>query len=717
MTASSDDIQNDDYAITRLIIIHKGLLPSKGLDEGASIDELSEYILYYFDEKDQHTHGALNSNGTCVYNEEDAIRFAGLCSALCFFPTSFGERDTPSCNEGGGHELNREDVNYVKEVELSTCTLIFIPLETNIEQVNHNLVAIAQCPKPTNGSPLSPAIIRRKINISHQLYQLIKYGGIHNSLQSFDQTNLQYFSASANIEHVSELLNPYPGMSDLYHTHKMLRKLHEQQVELPTNSDISIKMHESQKRLNELNYALPIGYIRRDLKLFYDWILGEYNSTQSREYDVFKIIMPPSKVKFQSSAESSEDNKRNNFINEIERELLQKINPQLHHQLHASSSTASSEFPLHPFQNFLGFSIFDENNNLCCTHMKSNNTMETSICTTRVQMLHKYFTSHTSDIKLQHTNNFHTQQKHEQNYQQRGFYIHDPTCIQTTANGTTASNHNTNNNSNQPTIWIIPIHLANGIILYSALYRQLGIMDIIIYSAFDATSQVPFLHTLTGLSQFVNTQVYKVSSAEKGNKTSSTGKKHHDIDEDKVIIVDLVEKDLSLVFKNLLRSEGEDGKLHCLFIDRSRDLCHLLTNRIDDKRMQKKSNASFHFTWPLSWIFDDKKTKSGSSSRLHALSIQDVPKNVVSSLLNLANEIGDETHESSEGSDFQEMLHVKNNGNGWSFGCIYGTRELYLLCEEGRNDEEERRKYIPSIRHILRNVETLSTELTSSFDD
>ena len=90
--------------IERLMIYHTGLLPPGGLDESASLTELGENILYYFDSATMATStaGACKSSGMENGNKtstEEAIKFLGLVTALHSLPIESEQRHSIG---GGG---------------------------------------------------------------------------------------------------------------------------------------------------------------------------------------------------------------------------------------------------------------------------------------------------------------------------------------------------------------------------------------------------------------------------------------------------------------------------------------------------------------------------------------------------------------------------------------------------------------------------------------
>lgn len=104
--------------IQRLIILYRNLVCE---DESASIEELSECILYYYVSNNNNTSNAKNSNKSNKDNNniQDAIQFMGYCFALENIVSSFQKT---SNNDNG-----------IEYVTLTNSNLIFIPLEYDID--------------------------------------------------------------------------------------------------------------------------------------------------------------------------------------------------------------------------------------------------------------------------------------------------------------------------------------------------------------------------------------------------------------------------------------------------------------------------------------------------------------------------------------------------------------------------------------------------------
>ena len=259
--------------VQRLVIFHLGLLPGKlsdGFDESASNEELCEHILYYNDQDK-----AYPTDHRCRYNFDEAIKFAGLCSALYSLQSTIDGQ----MNQNGEKQEN-PDESQTKEVYLSTCTLVFIPLDSSeIEGV----VAVAQLPKPSMtakkskrndlSNSITPEQIRRKHMKAHDLFKLMNGGGIHLRLSNCpgDVTSREENSG----EHAD-----YVGMAELYKHLKKLRKLQLQRQNIQNISDddeqrIEENIRVVEGQLNDCTTVLPIDALRLDLRQFYDSFLRD----------------------------------------------------------------------------------------------------------------------------------------------------------------------------------------------------------------------------------------------------------------------------------------------------------------------------------------------------------------------------------------------------------------------------------------------------------
>uniref|UniRef100_A0A6S8S294 Uncharacterized protein n=1 Tax=Chaetoceros debilis TaxID=122233 RepID=A0A6S8S294_9STRA len=278
--AKSTEIQ-DESLIQRFIIFHLGLLPgesSEGFDESASIEEMCEHILYY----KEHGNDPLVDN-RCRFVTEEVIKFGGLCRAF------YSLQSTIDCQMN----INNGDPNIIrnsrtKEVYLSTCSLIFIPLES-IEI--YGVVAVAQLRRAghqdfsqskerTKGKELGLTTkqIRNKVQKAHDLFKLMNGGGIHRRLSNVD-VSLHSINSDTPNNNISHASPSYGGMIQLYKYLKAMRKMKlRMDYEILTHSEAETLRNEIQTltcQLSEFLKLLPIDALRLDLKQFYDSFLRD----------------------------------------------------------------------------------------------------------------------------------------------------------------------------------------------------------------------------------------------------------------------------------------------------------------------------------------------------------------------------------------------------------------------------------------------------------
>ena len=187
-----------DGPLKRLLIYHTGLLPPGGLDETASLEELGENILYYFDS----TTTTDSTNNTC-YTEE-AVKFLGLATALHSLPLNLsnairsgeGVSGSDSCCGDRGNDSSTSNTH---QVHLVHSTLVFIPLENKYDGCI-GLVAVAQIPRAgsegatersgANVTGGDPVAIRAMMQRKHVGFCLLHGGSVHFRLSSFDEAKL-----------------------------------------------------------------------------------------------------------------------------------------------------------------------------------------------------------------------------------------------------------------------------------------------------------------------------------------------------------------------------------------------------------------------------------------------------------------------------------------------------------------------------------------------
>jgi len=272
------------HLIQRIIVFHLGLLPgaqSSGFDEAASNEEICEHILYYNDFVTEGGERMATADSKCCYHFDEAIRFAGLCSALYSIQTTLDNQMNQSTTT-----IAPAPESKTKEVYLSTCTLVFIPLETS---ETNGIVAVAQLQRPTKGKAsktindkdyFSPAKIRLRLTKAHDIFQHTN-GGIHMRLCTEIIQDNQHEQLPKNDYGTSQSSgngNAYIGMDEFYSHHKSLRKLKQTYQNASTESDkvkVEKEMHLIEWQLSNCAHALPVNALRMDLKQFYDSFLRD----------------------------------------------------------------------------------------------------------------------------------------------------------------------------------------------------------------------------------------------------------------------------------------------------------------------------------------------------------------------------------------------------------------------------------------------------------
>jgi hypothetical protein len=263
--------------IQRILIFHLDLsekcLDGKALGEGASIQELSEQILYYHRDQrwapestDSETRpSTLPSPRTKLSLTEEAVQFLGLCTALYSLPSSLGDP-----------ELEEDKTN---EIYFGNSTLVFLLLESS-----NDLLAVAQVSRlyqkgsKSDSGGGNPLAVRSSIERCHKIFCMLRGGGILHRLAGSQSTQ----DKKTNDTNQSA----YPGMDKLFILQKQLRRAREQIARHgPGGSDIDTlrrQIDALQMDIKTLRKSLPIQSIRRDLDAHYKEFLGDLGLVVSR---------------------------------------------------------------------------------------------------------------------------------------------------------------------------------------------------------------------------------------------------------------------------------------------------------------------------------------------------------------------------------------------------------------------------------------------------
>jgi hypothetical protein len=266
--------------IQRLLIFHLNFaekcMNGHALDEGASLEELHEQILFYHRDRrltdnSEEIDGTGSSQNVSYHDDngdliQEAVQFVGLCTALHSLPDSLGEAELQG--------------DRTKEVYFGDSTLVFVPLESS----SSDILAVAQVSRLyLRGSKSdigggNPFAVRSSIERCHKLFCLLRGGGIIHRLQS---TN------SGHSLQKNGTQSAYPGMGQLYTLRRELRRLQNRSSRLSDSAeDERTSIDEQSGRLEAdiqaLTNDLPIQLLRRDMGVHYNEYLGDLSVVVSR---------------------------------------------------------------------------------------------------------------------------------------------------------------------------------------------------------------------------------------------------------------------------------------------------------------------------------------------------------------------------------------------------------------------------------------------------
>jgi len=642
--------------VDRFIIIHLGLLPSgAGFDESSSVDELSEYVLYFFDVHESSSNDTtLDERNNNANNRESVIKFAGLCNALYSL--------SPICSSSDGED------DLTKEVHLSSCTLIFIPLEDS--QIN-GLFAVAQCPRNQSNNncepknEVNPDALRKKIQNAHELFKIIKFGGIHRRLMSFYLRNqasigqhnciidkfISNYPEEGNYN-MDIQNNCYPGMQNLYSCHKKLRKL---VMELESNPNIRNNglvndINAAQNQIDYLHDALPINSIKRDLKTFYDWILSEaYSSNDINNLNIFEFLPQPQKIQF--------------FDEEADKAYFKCLATVRRIESLVSRNKAECINSDNAVNNIIGFSAFQYSH-----HVHTYTETKTGITQSLSRLLFKYFSTNTLFDCV-------TEPDCEYKKYSKGCFVaptHTNTSIDYDAElmgGVTVPGFGR--------ICVHSISLENYIRTKAAVYRY-GDASFMLF--FVENDERQTATTAATLSYFAEVVDETMESSDIGSLILHPRFDFGDYSE--------------------LFSQMEPG-VQLLYANRQLDSCIFVPDDLINKKSKiKKTRKKKIFKIP----FLDNGNKEGNSCQqeemLQIISSQ-IPENVKPALVDMLTEANQHRHGSSISKNHPfESCSLMPNGKGWIFGLSWerGNKQLYVFFDS---------KQYYSFRDVLRKIDTL----------
>ena len=248
--------------IQRILIFHLSLpeicLNGESLGENASLDEISEQILFFY------------CSSSDKPDLEEAVQFLNLSTALYTLPTSL------LLVEGNDEKQKDDNTNNTKEIFFGNSTLIFVLLEKDV-------LAVVQIPRlyQNSGHKLdspgggNPHAVRSSMKRCHLLFSMFRGGGINSRLRK--QCN--------GIENKTNC--PFPGMDEIYGSKKNLRIIRQRISRCKMEGKDYLNLQEEadsvRKRIEALFENLPIQSIRRDLDAHYTEYIGDILLVMSRQ--------------------------------------------------------------------------------------------------------------------------------------------------------------------------------------------------------------------------------------------------------------------------------------------------------------------------------------------------------------------------------------------------------------------------------------------------
>lgn len=258
--------------IQRILIAHLNLYEvchdGKSLGEDASLEEISEEILFYHrgnpfgtnsGESEEWNRTSTSSHG---YSSEEAVNFLGLCKALYVLPSSLTTSE----------ENDKESEERTNSIYFGNSILVFVPLEATPD-----IVAIIQVSrlyqngmKSDKGSA-NPRAISASIERTHRLFSILHGGGI-----------LHRLDYRKSLDKVTNNEPQYPAMKKLFGLLKEIRKTkyllsrNSGSIQQEAAQETVQRIAELEAEVRSLRMALPIRSLRRDLELHYNEYLSYF---------------------------------------------------------------------------------------------------------------------------------------------------------------------------------------------------------------------------------------------------------------------------------------------------------------------------------------------------------------------------------------------------------------------------------------------------------
>jgi hypothetical protein len=260
----------------------------KSLGENASLEEISEEILFYHrgipigltvgqEDEDWNLTPAIG-NGSCL---EEAVNFLGLCKALFTLPSSMntseesGRNDHESDGSRVDSEIDSED-DRTTSIYFGNSILVFVPLELTLD-----VVAVVQVSrlyqngiKSDTGSG-NPLAISASIERTHRLFCILHGGGIAYRL---DETSPPKNSAN-DAPRYTEMKKLFGLLKGIRENKDILLRQGSGSSTLDdqnTEEIITQRIAELEGEVKSCRKSLPIQSLRRDLESHYNEYLSNF---------------------------------------------------------------------------------------------------------------------------------------------------------------------------------------------------------------------------------------------------------------------------------------------------------------------------------------------------------------------------------------------------------------------------------------------------------
>ncbi len=369
--------------IQRILIAHLTLHETcqngKPLGEDASLEEISEEILFYHRgsplgarEDDEWNLASNISHGN--YSEE-AVSFLGLCKALYVLPSSLK-------TSNGGSEIDNE---RSKSIYFGNSMLVFVPLESTLD-----VVAIVQVSrlykngvKSDTGSG-NPLAISTSIERTHRLFCILHGGGI---LHRLDETGPS-----------TKTVDDRPQYSRMMHLFDLLKEIRVTKINFsrrsanPTNSEeITTRIAELEEEVKSCRETLPIKSLRRDLETHYIEYLSFFLEVCFRNGGAGRCLVETMPIPI---AQDSGDHIIRVTPSRIEERQMESIRESIIRIL--QSHTRDSPNESDPHSSLLGIAVFEDSRLL----ESFSNSEKIDLSNGTVSLLMAYMASYRTKMNL-----------------------------------------------------------------------------------------------------------------------------------------------------------------------------------------------------------------------------------------------------------------------------------------------------------------------------